>query len=868
MKSKILFWSKTHTSNPINDRQYQELLWLNPTLSDEIKKYVDSVLFSDTPVFLKEELYDNSWIIDDTEIQKAKQILLQELEELETLTGKTKHILLVVDDCFTNKLLWVTLRRILWKEAFSKYVERVDIDYKKKSDDAYLEEKLSTNHSLIILWWSLSDVYDIDNSHYDWYLAKTIKEVGDNYHQRFLNKRFIWVCFGQQFLANIIWVANKNSSWIIATIKWPAQFSPSNCSIENLEFVNPIYSQLLKWISNNQNNWAFSSVFTRTGYVNFDLLQSGGKLWIIPLVKEEKDSGIVGWGSKNWNILWVQFHPEINLLSNIHTLKKSIKELIPENQNQEWYLSNFDIQDIIKRDIWEAFYVYALLWYIRDIKETYHKISTLFDEVPKKIEVSYDEAVQRLLDTTSRKVWYVLTRDKNIQDPACNRWWIDSIDTKWRLLMNHILDWKVNRGIDEISDILWFQSLVDLIKKHIESQKNKNYIIRDLWAGDGNTIRDLQEHIPNKEIIIYGTGDYIYFDLYSCITRKTNFTQKLPDELIILFVEKVITYFKHIDSQSTIQRVKQAISQIEFKKDDKIFRSSMTSKSTSMFECEHQSGLSNEIVSKFEEYLPILEELKEYVTHNFYTLFSSSFQKIYISSFNDLYLSDPVISKIDFQYSIRATSHIGGREYMEVISDYFHNSAKPGSIFLDNWIHQSYTSIPRIKELYDVSLDLVGSQFKFIYDTKTNYFSSVIITKDMHYPDSFFEEFLSKDSRIVSLRDAHKATFFKLEYFIRNFIIANFKNHIVFWDYNTQIIDTLKSIMDQLEKKDTSQISQTILDLINYIAITYVNQWTRYNPIDMNILNHYDIDGQKLIDIISKDVYIPSWMNIHANRKY
>lgn len=79
---------------------------------------------------------------------------------------------------------------------------------------------------------------------------------------------------------------------------------------------------------------------------------------------------------------------------------------------------------------------------------------------------------------------------------------------------------------------------------------------------------------------------------------------------------------------------------------------------------------------------------------------------------------------------------------MKVISDYFHNSAKPGSIYLDNGIHQSYTSIPRIKELHDVALDLAGSKFKLIYDTRTNYFSSVIITKDIAYDDNFFQEFL------------------------------------------------------------------------------------------------------------------------------
>mgnify|MGYP000482845432 FL=1 len=160
---------------------------------------------------------------------------------------------------------------------------------------------------------------------------------------------------------------------------------------------------------------------------------------------------------------------------------------------------------------------------------------------------------------------------------------------------------------------------------------------------------------------------------------------------------------------------------------------------------------------------------------------------------------------------------------MKVISDYFYNSAKTGSIFIDNGIHQSYTSIPRLKELHDVSLDLVDSELKLIYDTKTNYFNSVIITKGQHYDDSFFQEHLLENTIIVPLKEAYQSTFFRLEYFVRNFIISNFKSHTVFWDYNKPIIDTLKDIMSQLEKKDTSNISHIILELINHIAGTYTN---------------------------------------------
>lgn len=859
--------SKNHW-NPINTRQYQELLWLNPTLSDEIKKTIDSIFIDYNWVFDKEKMFDNNGIIENEEIIIAQKYLKELLEKLENLTGESQHILVVIDDCFTNTALLIILKKILWKEWFLKYVKIVSIDYTQPSDDSYLEENLSINHSVIILWWSLSHVYNMDSSHYDGYLAKTIKEVSDDYHPKFLNKRFVWICFWQQFLANIIWTANKNSSWIIATIEWPSQFSPWNCIIQNLDFVNSVYSDLLKWLWNNGQNISFSSVFTRTGYVNFDLLKTKWKLWIIPLIKEEKNNGIVWWGSKNGNIFWVQFHPEVNLWKNTFYLKRKLKEIIPNKKDQDEVLDNFDVKEKIQKEIWEAFYTYTLLWYIQDIIQRYEKIDTMFDDKVKIVEAEYNNAVKKLLATTSKRVDYKVDENIAHYETSVNEWWINNIDKKSRLLMNYILDWKVNRWIDEISDILWINSLSNLIKKHKEQQKSKNYIIRDLWAGDGSTISELKNYFSDNDTLIYGTGDFIYFDLYSCIIKKTDFSQKIPDELIILFVEKVIAEFKKNDSKSIIEKVKQSIDTISFSKNDTIFQSSMTSKKTSMFECENQTGLSEFIQKNFEIYLPLLEELKKYVITNFYLLFSSSFQKIYISSFQDLYIEDEVISKIDFQFSIRATSHIWGREYMKVISDYFHNSAKPGSIYLDNGIHQSYTSIPRIKELHDVALDLAGSKFKLIYDTRTNYFSSVIITKDIAYDDNFFQEFLWKDSVIVSLKEAYKSTFFKLEYFIRNFIISNFKNQIVFWDYGTEIISTLKNIMEYLEKKDTSHIATLILDLVNYIATHYKNGGTSYNSIDISILNTYNIDGQTLMDIIWKEIYIPHWMNIHANRKY
>lgn len=377
--------------------------------------------------------------------------------------------------------------------------------------------------------------------------------------------------------------------------------------------------------------------------------------------------------------------------------------------------------------------------------------------------------------------------------------WINAIDREGRLLLNHQLDWKVSRSIREISEILGIRSIIDLIREHKNIQQSGNYIVRDLGAGDGNTLKELYDSMRRQDIIFYGTGDYIYFDLFTTL-RNTRYKDAIHEELLILFVEKVVMEFRRHTGASTIGKIRKSLETVTFSKDDTIRNSSMTNQKTLMFSSEHEYPLSPEIQGNFEAHARELEELRRFVSENLYSLFSGFFQKIYVAQFNDLRIQDEVLSRVDFQYSIRATSHVSGREYMNIISEHIYNSAKPGSIFIDNGIHQSYTSIPRLRELYDLYTDMVGVNFRLIYDAKKNYFCSVIIMKDVEYPDAFWERHLDVNFRLVSLQEAYRSTFFQLEYFIRNFIISNFKNSIVFWNFNTQIIDTLKTIMKLLEE--------------------------------------------------------------------
>ncbi len=104
---------------------------------------------------------------------------------------------------------------------------------------------------------------------------------------------------------------------------------------------------------------------------------------------------------------------------------------------------------------------------------------------------------------------------------------------------------------------------------------------------------------------------------------------------------------------------------------------------------------------------------------------------------------------------------------------------------------QSYTEIPRVEEVYKMSMDNPTCDFKLIYNSKSNSFSSVVITHGMPYGEISWAKHLDKDHIMVSVEEAHRATFFQLEYFIRTFIVSGFRNNIVFRDFNDQIVATL-----------------------------------------------------------------------------
>jgi len=102
----------------------------------------------------------------------------------------------------------------------------------------------------------------------------------------------------------------------------------------------------------------------------------------VPLIKDDATGGVVGWGSRNGNIMGVQFHPELSFVTKKYNTTKNIRKiskyLSPTPEERALFVDNFQISQQVQRDIGEAFYVYTMLAFIRSITEKYMQIVSTF----------------------------------------------------------------------------------------------------------------------------------------------------------------------------------------------------------------------------------------------------------------------------------------------------------------------------------------------------------------------------------------------------------------------------------------------------------------------------------------------------------
>lgn len=880
MPNRIYLWEigEKLLNNPLEDTNYLNILWLLPTLGTEIKKRVADLLTKKYNILHKNDLNSNIWLPHQDILSGVQSKIIQNLFELEKLTGESKNIVIFADDCFTNTLLVKLFVKILWEKNFERFVSVRTLDLSKPSNEDLF--KVNSN-SLLFFGGSLQDTDRIDKKYYSWSFSELIKNLWDDFCPPEINNRAVWICFWHQLFSNFLWIKNSHASSVIATYRWLAQFWPSVCSLQNYKYMSSIYQEALLGLSNYGSNNEFSTFFTRTGYVDEDVLKTWHASTLKPLIRDKITGTPVSFGTQSRKILTAQFHPEISYFDDRKFLQNNIEAIIPylaQYKNHEKLIENFNFetwfQDIIQQDIGEAFYTFVIWAFIKSIKESYiqlHKKNSKVKNIEKNI--SYESLSQEIIKEVRKKIDSKLAMTNPIlNDKKESVSFLKKSSECWLVRLNDKPDWSVNRWIEKVSDVYGIQDVwklleaqIDFLKLHFP--KKEVYFFRDWWAGDGSLLKDLYSKYKGKNILFYWVWDYIYFDIYPSLKSQW-LKMWIPEDVIILLFEEFLENYKNMSWLDVFVNIKNALKQAQLNHIHKIHISSITWNNTVMFSWEWEYDMSSDSVQYIQKNPIQIEKLKKYIIDNLFFLLEWYFERIYISKFIDFNLDTSHIWKIDFQTAVRSTSHVWPREFQKIIYDYVTKSANPWSINLENWLTQSYTWVVRLPEMKRLSEMFTDTKISLIYDENTNYFTTIIIEKIPYHDESFFSHTLQPWYTIVSLEEANNSTFFKLDYFIRNFIMNNFKNYNVFWNFNKEIWAAEKEIMELLIEKNITPVKNIILNLINFIASHYKNDNIIYDIINMDILTKYSIGNESLETIISSEIYIPEWMNLSGKRKY
>lgn len=816
---------------------------------------------------------------NDILLLKKRELILN-LEKLLEINDWKKPINILIDNCFTNYLLIDLLKNIFWI-FFDKFIEITSIDYENFSQEDLLKERIS-NNSIILIWWSFLDTYSIPDNMYQWYLANLIREISkDQVDLEKYNNKILWVCFWQQYVANLMWIERVYTEKIITTIKWPAQFwyMPMELSwnIWNFPYM---YQEILNGLTNYWNNKNISSTFTRTWYVDFNLLNSYtiNSDSIINLMKDTITNWVVLWGSKNWNILWSQSHFEIDILKDNRILTEQIENLSSLLKNWYWddivkIIWNVTNNNPIKHSLWETFYTYALNEFSKSLLSRFNFVKNKTHGLDSCNIMYYENFAQRIEDFIINK--NIHWDSNNWTEDFFTREWISresylkELEKQKKLKMLTIFDWKINREEKQVWETLWLKDLLVLVQKHKKfiswlKSWNNNYIFRDFWAWNGALVKKI-DHL--EWINWYWVWDFAYFDLYQWI-KKRKVLADIPEEVKKIFIQELIEHLDLNNENTIIENIKKAINLIDFNR-TKISNSSMFSSDTKMF--NEETIIDNEtkdwIIHNFER----IDFLKNDLIDNFYEYIEWYFEKLLISDFNSLYIKDDSIKRVDFQTAIRSTSHIDAPQLESTLKDYVEFYSKDGSIYFDNWVIRSYTSVPRIKEYFNLEKKYKNIKVYFTYDTKTNYISSAVILKEPFISREILEKELMEWFILLDAKELNDNSFFRIERFVRELIIVCFKNYKIFYNKNKEIVEFLKFLSNSIKSFDSKKINikKILLIFINKLINDINKEYDeKYNKITEQDLDFYiskiDEDMKRVLewDIITQD-----WFNINFERK-
>lgn len=200
----------------------------------------------------------------------------------------------------------------------SKYFTHAKLSYRKNEDDEAFAEKIHDD-ALVLGGGSYEDTYSIASDYYDGLLCRYMRKAAAGNDPEF-NVRFLNTCFSHQLFGNNLGILNRESPFVSATVKGPAQFSVTSCRVLPTERESEVVREALKHVCPDPKAGArFSVASTRTGYQYYDLLGDGDarlsrEMGIIPLAVDEVSGTIIIAATPNDRVFTVQPHPEIDLV--------------------------------------------------------------------------------------------------------------------------------------------------------------------------------------------------------------------------------------------------------------------------------------------------------------------------------------------------------------------------------------------------------------------------------------------------------------------------------------------------------------------------------------------------------------------------
>ncbi len=215
--------------------------------------------------------------------------------------------------------------------------------------------------------------------------------------------------------------------------------------------------------------------------------------------------------------------------------------------------------------------------------------------------------------------------------------------------------------------------------------------------------------------------------------------------------------------------------------------------------------------------------------------------------------------------------------------------AAPGAVFIDNGVHRSYTSVPRLREYLALERAYPGEiRVTMMCDWETNYFCSAVVERAPFHGPEFFRKVVSvrknpetgEISPIipVSIEEAERHPFFRFERFFRDFLVSNFRSYEIFWFFNEDIVSFLKDAVHLLAQGKKNEIRTGFVKLVEKFCIR-LNEKAMdsaseeldvlYVPITEDDLDSWvSKEGENMESVLETPYFSTDWFNPDGKRRY